>query len=45
MEAITRHAALDTVVLSPATGTYVSQSDTGEIVGGGGLDRHISFSN
>ena len=34
---------LDTVVLSPATGTYVSQSDKGEIVIGGGLDRVPSY--
>ncbi|MBD0416889.1 sarcosine oxidase subunit beta family protein [Oryzicola mucosus] len=36
--------ALDTVVLSPATGTYVSQSDKGEMVVGGGLDRIPSYS-
>src|SRR5579872_517816 len=30
---------LDTVVLSPGCGVYVSQSDKGEIVIGGGLDR------
>jgi sarcosine oxidase subunit beta len=30
-------------VLSPATGTYVSQSDKGELVIGGGLDRVPSY--
>jgi sarcosine oxidase subunit beta len=35
---------LDEVVLSPATGTYVSQSDKGELVLGGGLDLHPSYS-
>ncbi|KQU81765.1 sarcosine oxidase subunit beta [Ensifer sp. Root31] len=35
--------ALDTVVLSPATGTYASQSDKGELVIGGGLDRVPSY--
>jgi sarcosine oxidase subunit beta len=35
--------ALDIVVLSPATGTYVSQSDKGEMVIGGGLDRVPSY--
>jgi sarcosine oxidase subunit beta len=35
--------ALDTVVLSPNTGTYVSQSDKGEMVIGGGLDRIPSY--
>lgn len=35
--------ALDTVVLSPGTGTYVSQSDKGEMVIGGGLDRVPSY--
>lgn len=35
--------ALDTVVLSPSTGTYVSQSDKGEMVIGGGLDRVPSY--
>lgn len=35
--------ALDTVVLSPGTGTYVSQSDKGEMVIGGGLDRIPSY--
>lgn len=35
--------ALDTVVLSPATGTYLSQSDKGEMVIGGGLDRVPSY--
>ncbi len=34
---------LDTVVLSPSTGTYVSQSDKGEMVIGGGLDRIPSY--
>lgn len=34
---------LDTVVLSPGTGVYVSQSDKGEIVIGGGLDRVPSY--
>jgi sarcosine oxidase subunit beta len=34
---------LDTVLVSPATGTYVSQSDKGEIVIGGGLDRVPSY--
>ncbi len=34
---------LDTVVISPMTGTYVSQSDKGEIVIGGGLDRVPSY--
>ena len=34
---------LDTVVLSPATGTYVSQSDKGGLVIGGGLDRVPSY--
>ncbi|TPI53110.1 MULTISPECIES: sarcosine oxidase subunit beta family protein [unclassified Mesorhizobium] len=34
---------LDTVVLSPGTGVYVSQSDKGEIVIGGGLDRTPSY--
>lgn len=35
--------ALDTVVLSPSTGVYASQSDKGEIVIGGGLDRVPSY--
>ena len=35
--------ALDTVVLAPATATYVSQSDKGEFVIGGGLDRVPSY--
>jgi sarcosine oxidase subunit beta len=35
--------ALDTVVLSPGTGTYASQSDKGEMVVGGGLDRIPSY--
>lgn len=34
---------LDTVVLSPGTGTYASQSDKGELVVGGGLDRVPSY--
>lgn len=34
---------LDTVVLSSATGSYVSQSDKGEMVMGGGLDLFASY--
>ncbi|MGF6933613.1 sarcosine oxidase subunit beta [Paraburkholderia sp. UCT70] len=34
---------LDTVVISPATGVYVSQSDKGELVIGGGLDHYTSY--
>ncbi|WP_439629417.1 sarcosine oxidase subunit beta family protein [Shinella sp.] len=34
---------LDTVVLSPGTGTYASQSDKGELVVGGALDRVPSY--
>jgi len=34
---------LDTVVLSPATGTYISQSDKGELVIGAGLDLFLSY--
>jgi sarcosine oxidase, subunit beta len=34
---------LDTVVLSPATGAYVSQSDKGEMVVGAGLDLFASY--
>jgi sarcosine oxidase subunit beta len=34
---------LDTVVLSPATGAYLSQSDKGELVIGGGLDLYPSY--
>ncbi|HEX7115118.1 MAG TPA: sarcosine oxidase subunit beta family protein [Steroidobacter sp.] len=34
---------LDTVVLSPATGVYVSQADKGELVIGGPLDRFASY--
>ncbi len=34
---------LDTVVLSPATGTYLSQSDKGELVIGAGLDQYLSY--
>lgn len=34
---------LDTVVMSPATGAYVSQTDKGELVLGAGLDLYISY--
>lgn len=34
---------LDTVILSPATGTYLSQSDKGELVIGAGLDFYLSY--
>jgi sarcosine oxidase subunit beta len=34
---------LDTVVLSPATGVYLSQSDKGELVIGAGLDPVLSY--
>ena len=34
---------LDTVILSPAVGTYWSQSDKGEVVIGGGLDMFPSY--
>jgi sarcosine oxidase subunit beta len=34
---------LDTVVLSPGTGTYLSQSDKGELVIGAGLDLYLSY--
>jgi sarcosine oxidase subunit beta len=34
---------LDTVILSPATGTYLSQSDKGELVLGAGLDLYLSY--
>lgn len=34
---------LDTVLLSPGTGTYVSQSDKGELVLGAGLDLYLSY--
>lgn len=34
---------LDTIVLSLGTGSYVSQSDKGELVIGGGLDRIPSY--
>jgi len=34
---------LDVVILSPATGLYVSQSDKGELVMGGGLDLYASY--
>ncbi len=34
---------LDVTAVSPATGTYVSQSDKGELVIGGGLDRVPSY--
>jgi sarcosine oxidase, subunit beta len=35
--------ALDKVVISPGTGVYVSQSDKGEMVIGGGLDLFTSY--
>jgi sarcosine oxidase subunit beta len=34
---------LDTVVMSSATGTYLSQSDKGELVIGAGLDLYLSY--
>ncbi|RYY24890.1 MAG: sarcosine oxidase subunit beta family protein [Sphingomonadales bacterium] len=34
---------LDTVVLTPSTGTYISQSDKGELVIGAGLDLYLSY--
>ena len=34
---------LDTVLLSPATGTYLSQSDKGELVVGAGVDLFPSY--
>lgn len=34
---------LDTIVLAPATGVYVSQSDKGELVFGGALDLFPSY--
>jgi sarcosine oxidase subunit beta len=34
---------LDTVVLTPSTGTYISQSDKGELVIGAGLDLFLSY--
>ncbi|MBU6396509.1 MAG: sarcosine oxidase subunit beta family protein [Sphingomonadales bacterium] len=34
---------LDTVLLSPATGVYLSQSDKGELVIGAGLDLFVSY--
>ena len=34
---------LDTVIMSPITGAYVSQSDKGELVMGGGLDLYPSY--
>jgi sarcosine oxidase subunit beta len=34
---------LDTVIISPATGAYVSQSDKGEMVIGAGLDLFASY--
>lgn len=34
---------LDTVILSPATGTYMSQSDKGGLVIGGALDLYPSY--
>jgi sarcosine oxidase subunit beta len=35
--------ALDVAMVSPSLGIYLSQSDKGEIVMGGGLDRFNSF--
>jgi sarcosine oxidase subunit beta len=32
------------VAISPATGTYVSQSDKGELVIGAGTDQYVSYS-
>ena len=34
---------LDTVLLTPSTGTYLSQSDKGELVVGAGLDLYLSY--
>jgi sarcosine oxidase, subunit beta len=34
---------LDTVVMTPSTGTYLSQSDKGELVIGAGLDLYPSY--
>lgn len=34
---------LDTVILSPATGVYISQSDKGELVFGAALDLYASY--
>jgi sarcosine oxidase subunit beta len=34
---------LDTVIISPATGAYISQSDKGEMVIGAGLDLFASY--
>jgi sarcosine oxidase, subunit beta len=34
---------LDTVILYPGAGTYVSQSDKGELIIGGGIDRVPSY--
>jgi len=34
---------VNTVVMSPATGAYISQTDKGEIVIGAGLDRFASY--
>lgn len=34
---------LNTVILSPATGVYMSQSDKGELVIGSGLDHYLSY--
>ena len=34
---------LGTVLLSPATGAYISQSDKGELVIGAGLDLYLSY--
>ena len=36
---------LDTVVMSAATGTYLSQSDKGELVIGAGLDLYLSYAH
>jgi sarcosine oxidase subunit beta len=34
---------LDVVIISPATGMYISQSDKGGLVAGGALDRYPSY--
>ncbi|NQY98655.1 MAG: sarcosine oxidase subunit beta family protein [Henriciella sp.] len=34
---------LDTVILAPSTGVYLSQSDKGELVIGAGLDHYASY--
>lgn len=34
---------LNTCVLSPGTGVYVSQTDKGEVLIGGGLDQYLSY--